>query len=239
MTVQAVPAHQNRTRAWLVHFYTASGAVLAFFGVEAVLGGRYREAFLWMIASTVVDATDGLFARLARVKEVLPAFDGGRLDDIVDYLTFVFLPVLLLHHAGALPRGWGASVASVVLLSSAYGFSAGDAKTDDHFFTGFPSYWNIVALYLYSFGFGPIVNAAVLLVLSALVFLRTGYVYPTRTPALRTVTLSLSIVWGAMLVWIVLVLPHAPRPLVIASLFFPIYYAGVSFVLNRRRTGVA
>ncbi len=28
-------------------------------------------------------------------------FDGARLDDIVDYLTFVFLPVLFLYHAGA------------------------------------------------------------------------------------------------------------------------------------------
>jgi phosphatidylserine synthase len=93
-----------------------------------------------------------------------------------------------------------------------------------------------VALYLYSFGFDPVVNAAVLLVLSGLVFLRTGYVYPTRTPALRTVTISLSIVWGAMIVWIVLALPHPPRVLVFASLFFPVYYAGLSFLLNQRRT---
>ena len=87
-----------------------------------------------------VDATDGLLARKARVKERLPAFDGARLDDVVDYLTFVFLPVLFLYRSGALPDGWGGAVASVVLLSSAYGFaSANDAKTNDHFFTGFPS----------------------------------------------------------------------------------------------------
>ncbi len=48
--------------------------------------------------ATLVDATDGLLARKARVKERLPAFDGARLDDIVDYLTFVFLPVLFLYH---------------------------------------------------------------------------------------------------------------------------------------------
>src|SRR5258705_379745 len=114
----------NVARAWLVHAYTALGALAAFFGTAAVFDGRYRESFLYMIAATTIDATDGLFARSARVKEVLPGFDGARLDDIVDYLTFVFLPILLLYHAGYLPAGWGGAVASVVLLSSAYGFGS-------------------------------------------------------------------------------------------------------------------
>jgi phosphatidylcholine synthase len=90
-----------------------------------------------------VDATDGVLARMARVKEVTPSFDGARLDDIVDYLTFTFLPILLLYHAGDLPADWGWIPVAAVLLSSAYGFSPTDAKTSDNYFTGFPSYWNI------------------------------------------------------------------------------------------------
>src|SRR6478609_3475005 len=97
----------NQVVAWLVHAYTAAGALAAFFGSVAVVDGRYRESFLWMIAATLVDASDGVFARLARVKDVLPGFDGARLDDIVDYLTFVFLPVLLLYSAGDLPAPGG------------------------------------------------------------------------------------------------------------------------------------
>ena len=42
-----------------------------------------------------------------------------------------------------------------------YGFCRTDAKTADHFFTGFPSYWNIVAFYLYVLGWPPAVNAAI------------------------------------------------------------------------------
>src|SRR5512145_2011810 len=100
--------------AWLVHFYTASGAVLAFLATLATFDDAFRTAFILLIASTIVDATDGLAARWARVKEVTPGFDGARLDDIVDYLTFVFLPVLLLYVAGHLPpSGWGLAVASV------------------------------------------------------------------------------------------------------------------------------
>jgi phosphatidylcholine synthase len=225
---------------WLVHLYTASGAIAAFFGTLAVFGERYREAFLWMVAATVVDATDGVLARIARVGERLPAIDGARLDDIVDYLTFVFLPVLLVYHSGALPAAGGAAVASVVLLASAYGFASTDAKTDDHFFTGFPSYWNVVALYLHAARLPPVVNAAVLLALSALVFWRIGYVYPSRTPVLRGLTIALGVVWGIMIVTMILKLPDVPRVLLGVSLVFPVYYVMLSLALHaRRRRGAA
>ena len=132
--------------AWAVHAYTALGAVVAFAMTAAIFQGGYQRAFLLMVAATVIDGTDGLFARWARVKDFTPEFDGARLDDIVDYLTFVFVPALLLYRSGILPPQWAGPVASVMLLSSAYGFSAADAKTADYFFTGFPSYWNIAAL---------------------------------------------------------------------------------------------
>ena len=211
---------------------------MAFAGVLAVFGGRYRAAFLWMIAATFVDASDGVLARAARVRERTPTFDGARLDDIVDYLTFVFLPMLLLYHAGQLPPGWGIAVVALVLLSSTYGFASADAKTSDHFFTGFPSYWNIVALYLHAFAAPPAVNAAILIVLSALVFVRIGYIYPSRTPVLQRTTVALGAIWAVMVVAIVLQLPAVSKTLLVASLFFPLYYTVFSLVLDsRRRSG--
>jgi phosphatidylcholine synthase len=225
-----------RAAAWLVHVYTAAGALAAFAGTVAVVAGDYREAFLWMIAATTVDATDGLLARRARVETVLPGFDGSRLDDIVDYLTFVFLPVLLLYYAALLPGGWpGWLVASTVLLSSAYGFGSLDAKTSDHFFTGFPSYWNIVSLYLYVARLPAVVNAAILLGLCALVFVRIGYVYPSRTPVLARTTVGLGVVWALMVLALVLWLPSTPGWFVGLSLFYPAYYAALSLALQGRR----
>ncbi|OFW05083.1 MAG: hypothetical protein A3H96_06140 [Acidobacteria bacterium RIFCSPLOWO2_02_FULL_67_36] len=243
MTVQRIPAQQrtwdapaDRVFAWAVHAYTASGAVLAFLATLAVVNGRYRDAFLLMTAATLVDATDGLLARRARVSTVTPELDGARLDDIVDYLTFVFVPALLLYHAGDLPAGWSLAVVSAVLLSSAYGFSSTDAKTSDHFFTGFPSYWNIAALYLHAARLAPAINAGVLLALSGLVFVRIGFVYPTRTPVLRGLTIALVAVWTVMVLAIVLTLPSVPAPLLIGSLFFPVYYTVLSLVLHSRRS---
>ena len=225
----------NLWAAWLVHLYTASGALCAFFGTLAVFSSRYRDAFLLMALATLIDATDGVLARAAAVKDVLPRFDGARLDDIVDYLTFVFVPALLLYHSGALPRGWAPIVVSCILLSSAYGFASSDAKTDDHFFTGFPSYWNIVALYLYAAKVPPAINAVILVGLSALVFVRIGYVYPSRTPTLRTLTLVLAAVWAVLMVAVIFTLPDVPPALLLASLVFPAYYIVLSFALQIRR----
>jgi phosphatidylcholine synthase len=226
---------RNRAAAWCVHLYTATGALSGLFGTLAVFDSRYRDAFLWMIVATFVDATDGLLARAADVKRVLPGFDGARLDDIVDYLTFVFLPVLLLHHSGALPAAWSLAICSLILLSSAYGFSSSEAKTDDHFFTGFPSYWNIVALYLHAMALPAAVNAAILVALSILVFVRIGYVYPSRTPTLKGLTISLGAVWAVSMIAVVLTLPDVPPLLLWGSLAYPLYYTILSFVLQARR----
>ncbi len=222
--------------AWGVHAYTALGAVAAFAGTLAVFHDRYRDAFFLMIAATVVDATDGVLARAANVKALTPGFDGARLDDIVDYLTFVFLPMLVVYQSGLVVGQVGLAAVCVVLLSSAYGFASTDAKTDDHFFTGFPSYWNIVALYLYAAQLPSAANVAILLVLSALVFVRLGYIYPTRTPVLRGPTIALGLAWALMMVAITVQLPVVSPALLIGSLFFPVYYTVLSFVLHARRT---
>jgi phosphatidylcholine synthase len=165
----------------------------------------------------------------------VPGVDGARLDDIVDYLTFVFVPMLILFRAEDLPNGWGIWIVAAVLLASGYGFASLDAKTSDYFFTGFPSYWNIVALYLHAAGTSPAANAVVLLAFVALVFVRIGYVYPSRTPVLRGLTNVMGIVWAAMMLAVVWLLPSVPRSLLIASLFFPVYYTVLSFWLHWHR----
>ena len=220
---------------WAVHLYTALGSVCGFGAVLATVHADYRSAFLWLVAATFIDATDGVLARAADVKKHVPNFDGARLDDIVDYLTYVFAPVFLMYRAGVLPEGWGVAVAAVILLSSAYGFASTDAKADDHFFTGFPSYWNIVAVYLFAAELSQALNAAILLALSGLIFVRIGYVYPTRTPELRGLTTVLGAVWASMVLAIILMMPEVPRLLLFASLFFPAYYTVLSLVLHTRR----
>lgn len=233
------PSAADRRRAWRVHAYTGTGAILAFVAGWGIIHGYDRLALGALFAATIVDSTDGLLARRARVKDVLPDIDGGRIDDIVDYMTFVLLPLLLLEAAGGLYFATLFPVVSVVLLSSLYGFVAPDAKTEDHFFTGFPSYWNIVVLYLLLFRVPPAANAVILLVLSALVFVRIGWVYPSRTASLQRTTIALGAVWTLLIAGIIVLWPSPPRWMAIGSLAFPVYYVVLSLVLHSRRAPVA
>jgi phosphatidylcholine synthase len=221
--------------AWAVHAYTATGAVWAFLAAQSAVHHNWRLAFFWLFVAVLVDSSDGWLARLARVAERLPQFSGSRLDDIVDYLTFVFVPALIVWRADLVPAGWSLPVAAAMLLSSTYGFVSPDAKTPDQFFTGFPSYWNIAVLYLFVFRLPPLYNAIILLVLAALVFVRIGYIYPSRTIAWRNLTLTLCALWGVVMLVLILRLPDPPRSLAWLSLIFPMYYVSLSLALHRRR----
>src|SRR5207249_737286 len=108
----------------------------------------FRWSFVLMLVATLIDATDGTLARRVRIKEVLPGFDGRKLDDLVDFLTYTTLPLLLIWRAQLLPAGQDAWLLCP-LLASAYGFCQVAAKTADGYFLGFPSLWNVVAFYLY------------------------------------------------------------------------------------------
>jgi phosphatidylcholine synthase len=221
--------------AWLVHLYTASGALFAFVALNLITQERYRGAFFSLGLAIVVDATDGVLARRLDVAARLPWFNGDTLDNIVDYLTYVFVPAFIVWRVPLVPPGWGTAVPFAMLLSSAYGFSRDDAKTSDHFFTGFPSYWNLVVFYLYLAGWPQAINAGLLLALAMLVFVPIRYVYPSRTPAFRRLTVGLGIAWGVMLVVMLWRMPTVPRILLWVSLLYPGYYTVISLVLWRRR----
>jgi phosphatidylcholine synthase len=165
----------------------------------------------------------------------LPAFNGPKLDDIGDYLTYVFVPAFFVWHSLLVPDRWVLGVVAAILLSSAYGFNRDDAKTADHFFTGFPSYWNIVVFYLYLAGLPDTVNATILVALAALVFVPIRYVYPSRTPVMQTMTNALGVAWGVLMVVLLWQFPGVSRPLLWTSLIFPAYYVGLSLALHRRR----
>ena len=131
--------------AWSVHLYTAFGAVLGFQALIAAFSQDYRSTFLFLAAALAIDASDGAFARAVHAKQVLPWFDGELLDNVIDYLCYVVVPAAVMVQPGLLPASAAGPVAAVVLLSSAYGFCRTDAKgVIDHYFQGFPSYWNVM-----------------------------------------------------------------------------------------------
>jgi len=216
-----------------VHLYTAVGSVLALLIVIAAFEGQVETA-LWLgLATLVIDGTDGMLARHFRVKETIPWFDGARMDDIVDYLTYVFAPIVLLWTTDRLPEGpIGWVVAALPLLASCYQFCRVDAKTADHFFLGFPSYWNVVAFYAIVLDVGRTGVAIALAVLTVLVFVPVRYVYPSRTKLLRGLNLALAGMWLASYAVLLAQYPD-PNPVVVAlSIGYLVYYVGLSLYLT-------
>ena len=208
---------------------------MGFAAAASIVQSNYPRAFAWLFAAMIVDATDGLLARAARVSERLPWFNGALLDNLVDYVTYVFVPVLLVWQALLVPDEWSMPICGLMLVASGYGFSRIDAKTDDHLFTGFPSYWNIVAFYLYVARWPQRVNVLLLTGFSFLVFVPIRYVYPSRTPFLRRLTLLLGAGWAIAMLVMIRHAANVSRPMMWASLAFPAYYFLLSIALTARR----
>ena len=210
------------------------GAVWGLLAILAIVNHEWQVAFVWMAMSIFVDGFDGFLARRARVKEVLPGFDGALLDNMIDYLNYVMVPALFVYVADFLPTNFALVGAVFIMFSSAYQFCQGDAKTDDHYFKGFPSYWNIMVFYLFVLNLGHWTNLAIIIVLSILVFVPIHYIYPSRTERAQTLTMGLGIIWGVVNVIILALHPdHAPW-LVWASLLYVVYYsvASIYFMLK-------
>jgi len=214
--------------AYGVHLFTACGAVCGTLSLISILRGDWRMCMAWNLVAMFVDGLDGTFARRARVKEVLPEFDGELLDNMVDYLNYVVVPALFIYAADVLPPGTGVIAAACITLSSAYQFCQGDAKTADHFFKGFPSYWNVVALYVLVLDLGAWMNLAAVLVLTFLVFVPIKYLYPSRTARLRRTTLALTAIWGLCVTAMVLSFPNVEKTWAWLSLLYVAYYVGAS-----------
>ena len=218
--------------AWAVHAYTASGVIAGFLSLQAIFLSEPRQAFVWMLVAVLIDATDGVLARAVQVKRIIPWFDGAKLDDIVDYFTYVIVPVVFLYQFQLLPASGTLLFVAAVLLASAYGFCQAEAKTQDFFFTGFPSYWNIVAFYLYAGGTPLWLNGSLVLLLALCVFIPIRYIYPTRTVRLRLLTNVLGAIWVGVLLLLLSQLPQAHLWLVVVSLYYPLYYMALSFYFH-------
>jgi phosphatidylcholine synthase len=223
-----------RALAWSVHFFTSLGLVAAAgIAVLIVRGGEeaFRAAVALMWLATLIDAVDGTMARRARVKEVLPGFDGRRLDDLIDFQTYTSLPLLLIWRANLLP-GWWSALLLFPLLASAFGFSQSSAKTHDGYFLGFPSYWNIVAFYCYFLDLPAWLTGCIIVVLAFLTFIPSRYLYPSQKGRLNLITNVLAVPWAALVLWITYQGSARGGTLVLASLYFPVFYLGTSWCLS-------
>ena len=236
-----------RARAYAVHLLTASGIVAAFFAVAELLDDApdERVVFAWLIVAVVIDAVDGPLARAWEAKRFAADIDGRTIDDIVDYLTFTFIPLLLVWRMGWVPFAPGFAGGTWILpalLASLLGFAHVGAKDEAAgYFRGFPSYWNIAAFYagLASHGLGEAgqwLNGAVMLALAALTVSPVRFIYPNLAPRPWKLPVMVgAAAWAAVLLGMLLVYRAVPGWVVWASLIYPLFYAALSILLDPQR----
>jgi phosphatidylcholine synthase len=216
--------------AYGVHLFTATGAVWGLLGILAIFDGKYKLMIIYMIIAMLVDGFDGMLARWANVKKYANGVDGALLDNILDYLNYVLVPAIFLIKADLLPEPVRLFTACAILLTSAYQFTQSDAKTDDHHFKGFPSYWNVAALYMLLMNLPQWWNFGFLMLFNVMVFIPIKYIYPSRNSYLRTLTLALTYIYGAIGIWGLIQYPNQPKWVVWVSFIYVAYYLVLSII---------
>lgn len=221
--------------AWAVHAFTASAACFGILTLIRIYQHNYVQAFWFMGVAVIIDAVDGTLARLVRVKSVLPKMDGALLDNIVDYLNYVITPCFFLYvKPDMLSPTYHLAIIVAIIIASSYQFCQSDAKTEDHFFKGFPCYWNFAVFYLFIFNTSMTTNAIILSILCVLIFVPIKYVYPSRldylteSRFLKIVLHSCSLIYGISSALVLWNYPHIKSLWLALSLGYVIMYFALS-----------
>ncbi|SCW32919.1 CDP-diacylglycerol-choline O-phosphatidyltransferase [Borreliella japonica] len=184
----------NLILAWLVHTFTASGLIVGLYSIISIVNGDYSLLLKLTVIGLIIDGIDGTMARKLKVKELIPEIDGTLLDNITDYINYTFIPVIFFYLGEFIAEKYKIAICIGILLSSAYQFSRTDAKTNDNYFRGFPSLWNIFVILNIIFKIGQITNLITISICIILSFIPIKFIYPSKTKELRKITTPITII---------------------------------------------
>ena len=214
--------------AYLIHAFTALGAPLGLAAIIFTSQDQLQMALYMLTAAVVIDAVDGTMARMLDIEYYGYRINGALLDNIIDYVNWSIAPLFWAFYALEIPV-WALLAAA---FASSFGFSNQNAKTEDDFFLGFPSYWNIVVFFLFFLQIGIIGNTAIILLFALATFIPVKFVYPSKTPQFQKTTLILGLIFMGQLVMLLIRFEEASPLLIYSSLLYPVYYFIVSFYLH-------
>lgn len=218
-----------KTRAAFVHLLTASGLIPILLSAEALWRGDAYATLFWLAIAVVIDGIDGPLARRFEVSKHLPDFDGAILDHIIDYLSYCFIPALMLIRFELVPAGWGIFAAALLCIASLYIFGNKRAKTVENDFRGFPALWNLVVFYMLITHSTQETNLIVVVILSALIFAPIRVLHPVRVEAGRRFNLPLVVIWlGLIFAYLIQAEAGLPRMVDWAFGVLSFYLLGLS-----------
>ena len=143
------PQRARRVAGFSVHLFTASGSAVALLALYAAIDRNFAACFAWLGLALLIDGVDGTLARVARVTETASAIDGVVLDLVIDFLTYVLVPIVALWRSDLMPITLSFWLSVIVVFASGLYFADTRMKTKDYWFRGFPALWNVLAIYLF------------------------------------------------------------------------------------------
>ena len=198
MSIEKRPVDVARAAGFSVHLFTASGGAVAVLALYAAIERNFPACFAWLGLALFIDGIDGTLARAARVQVTAASIDGTVLDLVIDFLTYVLVPVVALWRSDLMPTEASFWIGLVVTIASALYFADTRMKTDDLWFRGFPATWNLVVFYLFVLRPPWVVSAVILLGATALMFTPIVFVHPLRVVRLRSLTIAMTIAWFSL-----------------------------------------
>lgn len=226
------PSPLQKTLAWAVHIFTASGMVAGFMAILAINEKDWREAMFWLILCLIIDGIDGTFARMFKVKEVLPFMDGKTMDFVVDIATYAIIPAYFFHEADLVAESWKLPCTALILLVSVIYYGKDGMVSGDNYFIGFPVLWNLVVFYLvFVFQASETTNLVLIVVFSILHFIPIKFAYPSRGARFRIPTLLFSVLFFVVMIAITYLYPERNGLLTFGAWLCGLYF-GMLAVYN-------
>ncbi len=217
-------------KAYLVHLFTATGAVFAMLALLAAAQGDWALMFLWLVVAFIVDGIDGPLARRYHVKQNAATIDGVLLDLIIDYLTYVFIPAFALFQSGLLP-GWTGWIAIIVItFTSVLYFADTRMKTEDKSFQGFPACWNMAAVVIFATRPDFWIILAIVAFLAVAMFTPLKFIHPVRTARWRELSLPMALIWTGLAVWAAWTNFEQPQAVTVGLVLTSIYLGSVGIL---------
>ncbi len=219
---------QSQRRAGFgIHILTATGAVAGLIALQSVVDGHIRPALLWLIACQILDGIDGPIARKFNVELHAPHIDGHVLDLVIDYVTCVVVPTVLLVRVDVVEPRLSMTIAGLVLMTSALWFARIDQETEDVWFNGFPAMWNIVIPSFIILGTHQRTAALICVLFCASQLTNIKFPHLVRVRALRIPTYIATTTYFAVFAWLSATYPNGPRWAKDVILIGPAYLAFV------------
>lgn len=220
-------SHSQRRTGFSIHVLTASGALAGLIALQSVIDGHIRSALLWLIVCQILDGIDGPIARRFDVSLHAPHIDGHVLDLVIDYVTCVVVPTVLLIRMNVVEPRLTMIMAGLILITSALWFARTDQETEDVWFNGFPAVWNIVIPTFILLGTSQRYAAIMCLLFCVAQLTRVKFPHLVRVHALRPATYTVTVLYFGAFILLSAQYPNGPQWARNIVLIAPVYLVAI------------